>query len=157
MTTAIIGHLPSLEWSPPTQGWSPMDPRLFDIATLGLHLGLSAKLKIWQVPTCKMEPQSTNSINYCHTRLHLGFSAKLRIWQVPTCKMEPQSGIIIWQNHLTPSPTHTAKLFLWILCGVPTLVWISIEVYYRLGSWHLDLTHKTKTRWQLPWMVTCHP
>ena len=58
MTTAIIGHLPSLEWSPPTQGWSPMDPRLFDIATLGLHLGLSAKLKIWQVPTCKMEPRS---------------------------------------------------------------------------------------------------
>ena len=35
-----------------------MDPRLFDIATLGLHLGLSAKLKIWQVPTCKMEPRS---------------------------------------------------------------------------------------------------
>ena len=27
-------------------------------ATLGLHLGFSAMLKIWQVPTCKMEPRS---------------------------------------------------------------------------------------------------
>ena len=27
-------------------------------ATLGLHLGISAKLKIWQVPACKMEPRS---------------------------------------------------------------------------------------------------
>ena len=27
-------------------------------ATLGLHLGFSAKLRIWQVPTCKMEPRS---------------------------------------------------------------------------------------------------
>ena len=29
-----------------------------DIATLGLHLGFSAKLKILQVPACKMEPRS---------------------------------------------------------------------------------------------------
>ena len=28
------------------------------------------------------------------------------------------------------------------------------EVNYRLGIWDLHLTHKTKTRWQLPWMVT---
>ena len=27
-------------------------------ATLGLHLGFSAKLRIWQVPACKMEPRS---------------------------------------------------------------------------------------------------
>ena len=27
-------------------------------ATLGLHLGFSPKLRIWQVPTCKMEPRS---------------------------------------------------------------------------------------------------
>ena len=31
-------------------------PNIF--ATHGLHLGFSAKLRIWQVPTCKMEPQS---------------------------------------------------------------------------------------------------
>ena len=30
---------------------------IFDIATIGLHLGFSAWLKIWQVPACKMEPQ----------------------------------------------------------------------------------------------------
>ena len=28
------------------------------IATLGLHLGFSAKLRIWQVSACKMEPRS---------------------------------------------------------------------------------------------------
>ena len=31
---------------------------LLNIATLGLHLGFSAKLKIWQVSACKMEPRS---------------------------------------------------------------------------------------------------
>ena len=31
------------------------------------------------------------------------------------------------------------------------------EVYCRLGIWHLYLTHKTKTRWQLPWMVPNKP
>ena len=28
------------------------------IATLGLHLGLSANLRIWQVSACKLEPRS---------------------------------------------------------------------------------------------------
>ena len=28
------------------------------IATVGLHLGFSARMKIWQVPGCKMEPRS---------------------------------------------------------------------------------------------------
>ena len=28
------------------------------VATLGLHLGISAKLRFWQVSACKMEPQS---------------------------------------------------------------------------------------------------
>ena len=31
------------------------------------------------------------------------------------------------------------------------------EVCYRLRIWHLDLTNKSSTRWQLPWMVTYHP
>ena len=31
------------------------------------------------------------------------------------------------------------------------------DVYCRLGIWHLDLTQKTKTRGQLPGMVTYHP
>ena len=56
---------------------------------------------------------------FCHTRLHLGFSAKLRILQVPACKMEPRSGIIICLRPPTP-PHPTAKLFLRIMCGVPT-------------------------------------
>ena len=50
--------------------------------------------------------------------VHLGFSAKLRIWQVSACKMEPQNGFMIlaWT---TPHPP-TAKIFLSMLCGVPT-------------------------------------
>ena len=31
--------------------------KIHQIATLGLHLGFSAKLKILQVPACKIEPQ----------------------------------------------------------------------------------------------------
>ena len=30
------------------------------------------------------------------------------------------------------------------------------ELYYRLGNWHLDLTHKINTRWQLLWMISHH-
>ena len=30
------------------------------------------------------------------------------------------------------------------------------EVYYRLWILKLHITHKTNTRWQLPWMVTYH-
>ena len=33
-----------------------------NIATLGLHLGFSAKLRIWQVSACKMEPRSGTKI-----------------------------------------------------------------------------------------------
>ena len=30
------------------------------------------------------------------------------------------------------------------------------EVYYRLEIWHMDLTHKIKTRLKLLWMVSHH-
>ena len=30
------------------------------------------------------------------------------------------------------------------------------ELYYKLEIWHLDLTHKIKTGWQLLWMVSHH-
>ena len=38
----------------------------------------------------------------------------------------------------------------------PRMVNNQKEVYYKLGIWHLDLTHKKKAI-QLPWMVTYHP
>ena len=38
----------------------------------------------------------------------------------------------------------------------PRMVTNQKEVYYKLGIWHLDLTHKKKAI-QLPWMVTYHP
>ena len=37
-----------------------------NISTLGLNLGFSAELRIWQVPACKMEPRS--GINSCKNR-----------------------------------------------------------------------------------------
>ena len=49
------------------------------------------------------------------------FSAKLGIWQVSACKIEPRSGIIILT---APEPVRAnppaAKLFVSMLCGVPT-------------------------------------
>ena len=38
----------------------------------------------------------------------------------------------------------------------PMMVTHQKEVYYRLGIWHLHITYKTNTRWQLPWMITYH-
>ena len=38
----------------------------------------------------------------------------------------------------------------------PRMVTHQKEVYYRLGNWHLHITHDTNTRWQLPSMVTYH-
>ena len=39
----------------------------------------------------------------------------------------------------------------------PMMVTHQKEVHYRHGIWYFDLTHKTKTRWQLPGIVTYHP
>ena len=38
----------------------------------------------------------------------------------------------------------------------PRMVTHQKEVYYRHGIWQLHITHKTNTRWQLPWMVPYH-
>ena len=38
----------------------------------------------------------------------------------------------------------------------PWLVTYQKKICYRLGIWYLDLTYKTKTRGQLPRMVTYH-
>ena len=59
-------------------------------ATLGLHLGFSAKLRIWQVPTCKMEPRS-GYIMQLEPPTHPAHRISLK--SVPGCKMEPQNGI----------------------------------------------------------------
>ena len=77
---------------------------------------------------------SSPMFHYSHIRLHLGFPAMLKIWQVPACKMEPQRGIIIWRNLFPPAPaaarTHppAAKLFLSMLCGVPTQILAPIKM-----------------------------
>ena len=46
-----------LEFGSLNTPWSKDIP-CTSIATLELHLGFSAKLRIWQVPACKMEPRS---------------------------------------------------------------------------------------------------
>ena len=38
----------------------------------------------------------------------------------------------------------------------PRMVTHRNEVDYRCGIWDIHLTHKTKTKWQLPWIVTYH-
>ena len=51
----VTGH-------PPTQGWSPTRRKYtansINYCHTRLHLGFSAKLRIWQVSACKMEPRS---------------------------------------------------------------------------------------------------
>ena len=67
-------------------------------ATLGLHLGFSAKLKIWQVPACKMEPRS----GYI---MQLGPTT-----HPPTASVGNPSWIL----------SKVENLVLSMLCGVPT-------------------------------------
>ena len=38
----------------------------------------------------------------------------------------------------------------------PRMVTHQKEAYYRHGIWQIHITHKTNTRWQLPWMVPYH-
>ena len=55
--------------------------------------------------------------------------------------------------------TTVRKCHLPSLGGSPTnprMVTHQKEVYYRLGNWHLHITHDTNTRRQLPSMVTYH-
>ena len=67
-------------------------------ATLGLHLGFSAKLKIWQVPACIMEPRS-------------GYIMQLGPTTHPTtASVGNPSGIL----------SKVENLVLSMLCGVPT-------------------------------------
>ena len=94
-----------LDGHPPTQGWSPTRRKYttnsINYCHTRLHLGFSAKLRVWQVPACKMEPRSgiifaPYAISPCSTR---------------------------------PDPTTrrvSLKMLLehvWRLCGVPILVW----------------------------------
>ena len=39
----------------------------------------------------------------------------------------------------------------------PRVVTHQKEVFNRFYIWLLDLVHKTKTKWLLPWMVTHQP
>ena len=82
-----------------------MDLKYLDpiFATLGLHLGFSAKLKIWQVPACKMEPRSgiISWKNRPPTRPY-GFSWTDILCSVPT---------LVWTtDQITPIG----------MCGVPS-------------------------------------
>ena len=63
------------------------------VATVGLHLGFSAWLKIWQVPACKMEPRSGYIMQLYHLSNHP--AQRISLKSVAACKMKPQSGYIM--------------------------------------------------------------
>ena len=78
-----------------------------------LHLGYSARLRIWQVPTCKMEPRSGIIVLINHPTTHPPAGQTCH----QDCAMSP---ICTLNNKFALSPplllTH-----LGILCGVPTI------------------------------------
>ena len=130
-----------------------------------LHLGFSDKLRVWQVPACKMGPRSgmffaPYAISPCSTRPDpTTRRVSLNMLGVPpsvsktclnivrcthsTLNFWPGDNCHGWSPTTPRMVTHT-----------PWMVTYWKKIYYRLGIWHLDLTHKTKTRWQLPGLVT---
>ena len=108
------------------------------IATLLLHLGFTAKLRIWQVSACKMEPQS---VNISTLSFILEFSAKLRIMQVSACKMGPRSGYIFCPKQPPQSFTRRKNLtFTWCLLGVwwGTRGYLEVVWKVSLHVWRLS-------------------
>ena len=53
--SAMDGHLPSIGWSPTRRKYTANS---IHYCHTRLHLGFSAKLRIWQISACKMEPRS---------------------------------------------------------------------------------------------------
>ena len=72
----------------------------------------------------------------------------------PLC---PWSNNTIWCIKISPFEPP-----LWVIVKLqsptnPRVVTHQKEVFIRFDIWFLDLIHKTKTRWQPPWMVTHQP
>ena len=61
--------------------------------TVGLHLGYSARLKIWQVPARKMEPQS-------------GYIMQLETPTQPNGSVRNQFQLARWSNKVAPNLTY---------------------------------------------------
>ena len=93
-----------------------------DIATLGLHLGFSAKLRIWQVSACKMEPRSgiISWLGPPPTHPQLSFSCKCCAVSPPQqsmCGVPPSQYMLSFKVVRCPHPicsTHQE-----CMCGVP--------------------------------------
>ena len=77
-----------------------------------LHLGYSAKLKIWQVPVCKMEPRSAYKMHLGppthppplphQSEIPLGGSAMLKIRFFQCCAVSPPSSIYFLPPQFCP-------------------------------------------------------
>ena len=95
-----LGFYHPQDGHPPIQGWSPTRRKYstnsINYCHTRLHLGFSAKLRIWQVPTCKMEPRSGIII------------AKIQPASQPTIQPASQ-----------PSPAYLSFHCINDMCGVP--------------------------------------
>ena len=78
------------------------------------------------------------------------------------CTAQPQVSYQtqVQAQQLSPSQTRSWLCFLPVTTTrttrTPTKIYQN-EVYYRLGIWNINLTHKTKTSPTIPWMLTHRP
>ena len=99
-----------------------------------------------QPPSPGWSPTSQNYQKELYYRLgilHLDFNYKIKTWW-PGDNCHGWSVTII--RMITQHPKN----------GHPPSKIYHKEVYYSLWIWHVDLTHKIKTRCQLPWMISYH-
>ena len=125
----------------------------YGFATLELHLGFSALLKIWQVLACKMEPRS--GIIFGQNRPDPADPTRPPnglVWKCPSSASNTCLNVVRCPHYslnIRPgdnchgwSPTIDR-----MVTTNPRMVTYRKKIYYSLRIWHLDWTHKTKTRW----------
>ena len=144
MTAARDGHLPSL-------GWSPTNSRM-----VTHQKEVHYRLGIWHIdlrPGDNCQEWSPTIPRMVTPQPKDGHSLTGSIIQTRNLALRLNSQD---KDQVTTARNGHLSSRVWSPTNL-RMVTHQKEVYYRLGIWHLDLTHKTMTRWQLPWMVTYHP
>ena len=138
-----LSHKIKTSWSamdgqPPSPGWSPTIPRMVTHPPSKIYQKEKYfRLEIWHVDLAQKNKTRWSTMDFSAT-----------IPRIVT--HHPSQG---WSPIIPRMVTHHPK------DGYPPskIKTYHNEMYYRLGIWHIDLIHKIKIRWQLPWLVSCYP
>ena len=162
MATVKDGLLSSLGQSPqvwsftPSIGWSPTNPRMVthqkeEYYSLEIwFLDLTKKTKTrWKLRWIGSSPTKPRMVTHQPKDGHPLKGSVLHTWN-STLRLNSHN----YSQVATAMDGHL--LFLGWSPTNPRMVTHQKELLYTLEIRHLDITHQTKARWQVPWMVTYH-